>query len=120
MPVLMRLAKYSDLSMRAHGIRRGRKAAVLLAMLAAGWAPLAPPLAAQTHDPTMPGPLAVSNLDYKFNSIQILIVLATEHDLELHQMDIKMAFLNGNLDEEIYMEQPEGFAKKGQECKVSI
>ena len=33
-------------------------------------------------------------------------------------MDIKTAFLNGDLDEEIYMEQPEGFVVKGQEHKV--
>ena len=33
-------------------------------------------------------------------------------------MDVKTAFLNGDLDEEIYMEQPEGFIAPGQEKKV--
>ncbi|KAL6326062.1 hypothetical protein AAG906_000937 [Vitis piasezkii] len=39
-------------------------------------------------------------------------------NLEIHQMDVKTAFLNGDLDEEIYMEQPEGFSAPGQEKKV--
>ena len=39
-------------------------------------------------------------------------------DLELHQMDVKTAFLNGKLDEEIYMEQPASFISQGQEHKV--
>ncbi|KAK3038255.1 hypothetical protein RJ639_030864 [Escallonia herrerae] len=42
-------------------------------------------------------------------SIQILIAIATINNLEIHQMDVKAAFLNGNLNEEIYIEQPEGF-----------
>ena len=48
----------------------------------------------------------------------MLIAIATIHNLEIHQMDVKTTFLNGDLDEEIYMEQPEGFAVLGQEKKV--
>ena len=39
-------------------------------------------------------------------------------DLELHQLDIKTAFLNGKLKEDIYMLQPEGFEIKGHGDKV--
>ena len=45
----------------------------------------------------------------KFSSIRILLALAAKHDLEIHQMDIKSAFLNGDLEEEIFMEAPPGF-----------
>ena len=50
----------------------------------------------------------------KYMSIHILLVIGTILDLEIHQMDVKTAFLNGNLDEEIYMEIPEGV-----ECKAN-
>ena len=39
----------------------------------------------------------------------MLIAIAVLHNLDIHQMDVKTAFLNGELNEEIYMEQPEGF-----------
>ena len=39
-------------------------------------------------------------------------------DLELHQMDVKTTFLNGDLEEEIYMDQSVGFVAKAQEHKV--
>ncbi|KAM1839706.1 hypothetical protein ACFX14_014506 [Malus domestica] len=45
----------------------------------------------------------------RITSIHMLIAIAVIHNLEIHQMDVKTAFLNGELDEEIYMEQPEGF-----------
>ncbi|KAB2595479.1 DNA polymerase zeta catalytic subunit-like [Pyrus ussuriensis x Pyrus communis] len=40
-------------------------------------------------------------------SIRLLIAIASVYNLEIHQMDVKTAFLNGELDEEIYMDQPE-------------
>ncbi|KAK4380871.1 Retrovirus-related Pol polyprotein from transposon TNT 1-94 [Sesamum angolense] len=51
----------------------------------------------------------------RITSIRVLIAVAALYDLEIHQMDVKTAFLNGELDEEIYMEQPEGFVVPGQE-----
>ena len=45
----------------------------------------------------------------RINSIRMVFVIAALKDLEVHQMDVKTAFLNGDLNEEIYMEQPEGF-----------
>ena len=54
----------------------------------------------------------------KKDSLRIIMALVTHFDLELHQMDVKTAFLNENLDEDIYMEQPKGFIKKGNEHPV--
>ena len=54
----------------------------------------------------------------RISSIRMLIAIAAIHNLEIHQMDVKTAFLNGDLDEEMYMEQPEGFIFQGQEKKV--
>ena len=51
-------------------------------------------------------------------SIRLLIAIAAIFDLKIHQMDVKTAFLNGDLEEEIYMDQPEGFVEPGQESKV--
>ena len=54
----------------------------------------------------------------RFASIRLILSIVAGLDLELHQMDVKTAFLNGELEEEIYMEQPNGFIVKGQENKV--
>ena len=43
----------------------------------------------------------------------MLIAIAGVYKLEIHQMDVKTAFLNGDLEEEIYLEQPEGFIVPG-------
>ncbi|KAK8696391.1 hypothetical protein V6N13_001527 [Hibiscus sabdariffa] len=54
----------------------------------------------------------------RITSIRMILVIAALQNLEAHQMDIKTAFLNGELDEEIYMEQPEGHVVSGEERKV--
>ena len=54
----------------------------------------------------------------KLKSIGILLSIAAYYDYDIWQMDVKIAFLNGYLEESIYMMQPEGFIVKGQEQKV--
>ncbi|KAH9781527.1 hypothetical protein KPL71_008509 [Citrus sinensis] len=54
----------------------------------------------------------------RITSIRVLIALAAIHNLHIHQTDVKTAFLNGDLDEEIYMSQPEGCVVPGTEHKV--
>ena len=49
------------------------------------------------------------SLVMRINSIRMVLVIAALKNLEVHQMDVKTTFLNGKLDEEIYMEQPKGF-----------
>ncbi len=56
----------------------------------------------------------------KFVSIRCVLALAAIEDMKIHQMDVKIAFLNGDLEEEIYMEQPKGFTQEGEYlvCKL--
>jgi hypothetical protein len=49
------------------------------------------------------------------DSLKIIMALVTHYDLELHQMDVKTAFLNGDLLENVYMAQLKGFIVKGKE-----
>ena len=55
------------------------------------------------------------------DSFRVVMALVAHFDLELHQMDVKTAFLNGDLSESVYMRQPDGFQEKGKEhlvCKL--
>ena len=45
----------------------------------------------------------------RLESIQILLAIASHLNFKLYQMDVKSAFLNGMLQEEVYVEQPKGF-----------
>jgi len=50
------------------------------------------------------------------------MTLITHFDFELHQMDVKTIFLNGHLEEKVYMKQPEGFSSSDNEhlvCKLN-
>ena len=55
------------------------------------------------------------------SSIRVLLAFTAENKLQVHQMDVVSAFLNGDLKEEIYMRQPPGYAQPGKEefvCKL--
>jgi hypothetical protein len=49
------------------------------------------------------------------DSFRIIVALVVHYDLELHQMDVKTTFLNGDLYENVYMVQPKGFVVEGKE-----
>ena len=57
----------------------------------------------------------------RFSSIRALLAYAIQNNMLIHQMDVVTAFLKGKLEEEIYMEQPDGYIQPGQEhlvCKL--
>ncbi|KAG8496506.1 hypothetical protein CXB51_009106 [Gossypium anomalum] len=56
----------------------------------------------------------------KHSSIRALLGIVAMHDLELEQLDIKTAFLHGELEEDIYMQQPEGFRVSEKEDYVCL
>ena len=58
------------------------------------------------------------SLVVRITSVRLILAIVAHMDLELYQMDVKTVFLNGELDEEIYMDQPLCFESKGQERKV--
>ncbi len=55
------------------------------------------------------------------DAVRSVLALVAHYDMALEQMDLKTTFLHGDLKEQIYMEQPEGFSQPGQEhlvCKL--
>ncbi|KAJ0522114.1 putative RNA-directed DNA polymerase [Helianthus annuus] len=54
----------------------------------------------------------------RFDTVRLVLALAVHFEWHLHQMDVKTAFLNGKLTENVYIEQPIGYVKKGEEHKV--
>ena len=53
-----------------------------------------------------------------YSSIRTIISLAAEMGWHVHQMDVNTAFLNGVIEEEVYIEQPEGFNVENRETHV--
>lgn len=58
------------------------------------------------------------SLTIRFTSIRLILALACHYNLEMHHINVKGAYLNGNLDEDVYMHQPEGFIEEGMEALV--
>ena len=57
----------------------------------------------------------------KKDSLRVILAIVAHFDFELHQMDVKTTYLNGDLEEQVYMKQPEGFSTKDSEhlvCKL--
>jgi hypothetical protein len=56
----------------------------------------------------------------RLDIVRLLIALAAHHNRKIYQLDVKSAFLNGILEEEVYVQQPEGFIMEGEESKVCL
>ncbi|BBG98940.1 multidrug resistance-associated protein 9 [Prunus dulcis] len=54
----------------------------------------------------------------RLDTIRTLIALAAQKEWNLYQLDVKSAFQNGVLKEEVYVEQPQGFVKENEEIRV--
>ena len=54
----------------------------------------------------------------RMETIRTFLALAAQMELEVFQLDVKSTFLNGDLEEEVYVEKPKGYMKKGKEDKV--
>ena len=58
------------------------------------------------------------SLVVKYTSIHVLLVMVVWFDLELKQLDVKITFLHAELEEQIYIHQPEGFSIEGKKYHV--
>lgn len=59
----------------------------------------------------------------QLTSIIFMLSIVVAFDLEVEQIDVKTTFLHGDIEEEIYMKQPEGFVVKGKKeivCKLKM
>ncbi|KAI3690760.1 hypothetical protein L2E82_48967 [Cichorium intybus] len=54
----------------------------------------------------------------RLETIRLVLALAAQKNWKVHQMDVKSAFLNRTLKEDVYIDQPTGYVKKGEEHKV--
>src|SRR5664279_737400 len=54
----------------------------------------------------------------RLESVRLLLALAASSGWDAHHMDVKSAFLNGELEEDVYVQQPSGFTAKGKERMV--
>ncbi|XP_074362613.1 uncharacterized protein LOC141702933 [Apium graveolens] len=54
----------------------------------------------------------------RVDTMRLLTAIAAQNQWKIFQMDVKSAFLNGYLEEEVYIEQPPGYIQKGRESKV--
>jgi hypothetical protein len=71
--------------------------------------PQQPPVGPESSIPAIP------NRRHNCCRIRTIIALAAQKKWKLYQLDVKSAFLNGYLEEEIYVEQLEGFSVEGGE-----
>jgi hypothetical protein len=56
----------------------------------------------------------------KHTTLRTLLAIVAHDDLELHQLDVKTAFLNGDLEEDIYMAQPPGYEEGGPDIACHL
>ncbi|KAH9679596.1 hypothetical protein KPL71_026196 [Citrus sinensis] len=77
-------------------------------------------ITSQTHDYQLTRDKERRVIKLPKSSIRVLLAITAFKDLELDQMDVKTAFLHGSLEEEILMDQPEGFIEEGTQDMVCL